>query len=506
MQGQDIGEQVETAAPNRAQQTAGAFGRAAGATAASGRAASGRATGPRRRALLAAGLGGLGAVAVAGPAAATRGRAPQGTAVNGPASVGSARRALRFLAAMADAYPAVNGTGPRLAQSYADELGLFSTAFVYDNALAVCAALTSPGGTALARTLGDGLLYAQAHDPAYSDGRLRQAYNVGPYVFYDGVPQPDGFVRPDGTANIGWQFGFLGTAVGDMAWPGIALVQLYTATRDRRYLAGAVDIGTWIVRNTRATTGLGGFSFGVNAANEPVPNRSTEHNIDCVGFFTQLARATRDGVWLRHARHARAFVERMWEPEGGFFYTGSNDGVTVNRDPLPLDPQTWSWLALRDRRYARALDWAASALHTVDAPSQPTSQLPDGVRRIAGVTFSSASLTSTAAYNGITVHPRGVWLEGTAQLATSLRDRGRAGDLAASNVLLANVRLAQSTLGQGQRVGGTALPPRAGVVAASSLIDTGFGFGYFQVQHVGATAWYLMAVEGANPLQRNGLR
>jgi hypothetical protein len=44
-----------------------------------------------------------------------------------------------------------------------------------------------------------------------------------------------------------------------------------------------------------------------------------------------------------------------------------------------------------------------------------------------------------------------------------------------------------------------------GVVAASSLIDTGFGFGYFPVQHVGATPWYLMASLGANPYQPGGL-
>jgi len=37
------------------------------------------------------------------------------------------------------------------------------------------------------------------------------------------------------------------------------------------------------------------------------------------------------------------------------------------------------------------------------------------------------------------------------------------------------------------------------VVAASSAFDTGFGFGYFQNQHVGATSWFIMAALGANP-------
>ena len=72
---------------------------------------------------------------------------------------------------------------------------------MYDNALAINAYLARQAphrGRQRAELLGDGLLYAQDHDPGYSDGRLRQAYNVGPYVFYDGVPQPYGFVLPDG--------------------------------------------------------------------------------------------------------------------------------------------------------------------------------------------------------------------------------------------------------------------------------------------------------------------
>ncbi len=168
-----------------------------------------------------------------------------------PDARSSVEEAVSFLDAMSSAYPASGS--PTLPQSYADELGLFSTSFVYDAALAVCAALAA-GRTGLARRVGDGLLFAQDHDSTYDDGQLRQAYNVGPYVFYDGNPSPYGLVRPDGTANIGWQFGFLGTAVGDMAWPSIALVRLYAATGDARYLEGARKIatgGAWLVGSPR---------------------------------------------------------------------------------------------------------------------------------------------------------------------------------------------------------------------------------------------------------------
>jgi len=291
-----------------------------------------------------------------------------------------------------------------------------------------------------------------------------------------------------------------------MAWPGIALVQLHERTGDRRYLDGAVAIATWITTNARNEGELGGFSFGVDAGGARVPNVSTEHNVDCVGFFRQLAAATGEPAWLEEAARARALVESVWEPSGGYFYTGSDDGETVNRDPLPLDPQTWSWLSLQDARYARALDWAADALAVTDDAQQERSQLPDGVA-VSGVTFSSASLVSTAAYEGVPVNPSGVWLEGTGQLACALGDRdgGRA-DARRAEELLAQVRVAQTRVGQDQTVGGRPLPPASGVVAASSALDTGFGFGYFQSQHIGATAWYVMAVEGANPFRRYGLR
>ncbi|MFF8344921.1 Tat pathway signal sequence domain protein [Cellulosimicrobium funkei] len=486
----------------------------------------GPARGVDRRTVLALG----GALALAGltatPAAARSGATlPAATgAVGRTAGVpargraASVQRAHGFLAAATDAYPEVN-PGPRLAQSYADQLGLFSTAFVYDNALAILATLTA-GRRHLdrARALGDGLVFALEHDPDHDDGRLRQAYNVGPYTFYDGTPQEHGLVLPDGTANVGWQFGFLGTAVGDMAWPGIALLHLHAVTRERRYLDAARRIGEWIVANTWSQAPLGGFSFGVDGGNAPIPNGSTEHNVDCVAFFRQLGSVTRDRRWSRAAEHARAFVDRMWEPDGGYLYTGTNDGTEINRDPLPLDPQTWGWLALRERRYARALDWADDALAARDVAGEGVSQLPAG-RVVEGVTFSSASLTSTASYNDLPVHPQGVWLEGTAQLASALADRGARGrgsrhdrrrgrrgcerddDRVRAEGLLREVQGVQEGVGAGQTIGGAPLPERAGVVAASSLLDSGFGFGYFQVQHVGATSWYLLAAARANPLQ-----
>jgi hypothetical protein len=452
-----------------------------------------------RRALIGTGLGvGAAAFTAVGSGAA---RAVERT----PSGAGSAERgAYAFLAAAMDAYPD-HGT-VRLAQSYTDQAGLFSTAFTYDNALMILAHLASrtADGRSRAVALGDALLYAQAHDPGYDDGRLRQAYNVGPYTFYDGSPQPDGFVRADGTANVGTQFGFTGTAVGDMAWAGIALSALARRTGKRRFLTGAVRIGEWIERVGRTGEPLGGYKFGVNGADEKLPFTSTEHNTDLIGLFGQLARLTGDRVWLERRARAEAFVRKMWEPSGGFFYTGTNDGVTINRSPIPEDTQTWTQLALSSPAHARSLDWATTRLAVLDTADRPNSSVPAG-QSYEGVTFSSASLLANEDAPIAAGQPKpnrnGVWFEGTAHLALALRNRHAPGDEARARRLIASIERAQDLLGEGQTLGGTAVAASSGVVSASSPLDTGFGFGYYPYRHTGATAWYLLAATRTNPLR-----
>ncbi|MGW6646662.1 Tat pathway signal sequence domain protein [Streptomyces iakyrus] len=452
-----------------------------------------------RRSLIGAGLG----ISAAGLAAAGSGQAVAAGAAGARPASGPAR-GLAFLAAAMDAYP--DHGALRLAQSYTDQAGLFSTAFTYDNALAILAHLAArtSAGLTRAKALGDALLHAQGHDPAYDDGRLRQAYNVGPYTFYDGSPQPDGFVRADGTVNVGTQFGFTGTAVGDMAWAGIALSALARRTGARRFLDGAVRIGEWIERNGRTDEPLGGFKFGVDGADQKLPFTSTEHNTDLVCLFGRLARLTGDRVWLERRGRAEAFVRRMWEPSGGFFYTGTNDGVTVNKSPVPEDTQTWTHLALGSRRYSRSLDWAAAELAVTDHSGRVNSTVPAG-QSYEGVTFSSASLLANEDAPIAAGQPKpdrnGVWFEGTAHLALALRERGTRGDEERARRLIASTEQAQDLLGGGQTVGGKALPERCGVVSASSPLDTGFGFGYYPYRHTGATAWYVMAAARYNPLR-----
>ena len=164
---------------------------------------------PSRRAVLGAGaaLGAAVPLLVTGTSPAVA-AAPQNLPGGSSAAARSARSALTFLQQVTDAYAT---KGFRLAQSY-DDSRISDIGFIYDNAL-TCMALLAAGDVTRARAIGDALLYAQDHDPE-QDGRLRQSYHVG------------AFVNADKTPNPGWEFGLTGTAVGDMAWTGLALAQL----------------------------------------------------------------------------------------------------------------------------------------------------------------------------------------------------------------------------------------------------------------------------------------
>jgi hypothetical protein len=304
------------------------------------------------------------------------------------------------------------------------------------------------------------------------------------------------------------------------ARPGQPPLELFRATGGQRFLDGALKLGKWIVTNAFDTRGPGGYTGGVDGGNNPFTYKSTEHNIDVYALFRLLAQLTHDQVypglsqpWSALAAHALSLITAMWNPTGQFFYTGTNpDGVTINPSPIPEDVQTWSFLALRDPAFAGSLAWARGNLATTDTPQSYNSTLT-GNLTFSGVTFSSVSRhpASLQPPNSFTPgpDPDGVWFEGTAHLATALLlrngsgddDRALAGDQDAASGLLRNIRAAQAQLGQNQTVGGQAIPNGNGLMAASSPLDTGFGFDYFPNLHIGATSWYLIAAQRVNPFR-----
>ncbi len=424
--------------------------------------------------------------------------------LNAHTYIESIHDAIQFQNKMMDAY--ATGNTVRLVQSYADQAGLESTAFTYDNAVAIDAYLLHATKESLARAevLGQGLMYAQNNNFPFNDGRFAQAYFVN-------QPSSDGaYIAP-----AAYPFYFYTSAVGDQAWAGMALSQLYRRTRNAAYLTAALKVANWIVNNTYNTLGPGGYSFGtnINQFNQSVPSgngKSTEHNIDTYAFFTMLDELTHHGsasngmTWTALAGHALSFVLAMYNAIDGYFFTGTNaDQVSINYYPVPEDCQTWSYLAMLNNQYKQTIDWALAHLQTTDTATAPHSSLT-GSQSFTGMVFDSASLNTTV------FDPNAVWLEGTAHMIAALLARtvagadnlhGRKRDFDQALKLVNTCEKAQEELGAGQTVNGSAIPLGVGLVAATSVMDTGFGYTYGPTKHIGATGWYIIAAQAGNPFQ-----
>jgi hypothetical protein len=361
-----------------------------------------------------------------------------------------------------------SGSAPRLPRSYyggyfASLPTEFVSSFAYDDSLMVLAWLARRrrGDVQRATALGDALLSLQAADPI-GDGRTRASY------------QPDTF--PVATPPRPIDIGSPAAYTGNQSWVGLAFCRLYAVTRQRRFLDGALRLGTWIETNARDDVRQpAGYTGGRNADDQPITYKSTEHNIDVTGFFTQLAQLTGDRTWARRAALAESFVRAMQDPTDGHLWTGTDpDGTTINRTPIPEDVQTWAYLATLDRRYAASVTWVLDHLTAHDGP-------------YTGPSFSDTDTSK-------------VWFEGSGHLALALEARGARGDQARAATILDSVQLAQRTEPNGDG---------KGIVSASSDgLDTGFGDLYYASLHTGATAWYLLAVTGSNPyrLDRSDLR
>lgn len=360
--------------------------------------------------------------------------------------------AYEFLDARVDEF--CDGAGHCLPRSY--EGGFFTTpswdftpSFVYDDALVVIAytARGLPDDIRRARAIGDTLLFVQDNDPI-GDGRTRASYEP------HGIRQ--GRVEITGP----------GTFTGNQAWVGLALARLAHATGDSRYLDGALRVGQWIQDNTADTVRAPyGYTGGQIEDGTSLTWKSTEHNSDVSGFFTQLAQLTDDPVWAERAAVAAGFVAAMQSADGHVNTGTGLDGATINTRPIPLDAQTWSSLATGDPRYGAALDWTLGNLIATDGP-------------YTGPSISEVDVSKA-------------WFEGSGHLALALRLRDGAGDADRAESLLSSIRLAQRDAVNGDG---------KGIVATSNDgLDSGFGDLYYASLHTGATAWYLLAAAGDNP-------
>ncbi len=364
---------------------------------------------------------------------------------------------------------------------------LRSTAFTYDNALAMLAFMAR--GTEedwrRAQLIADAFLYAQKHDREFNDGRLRNAYQAGD------LHLPSGWLGGKTaftTRLCGWwdchkqtyveDQEQVGSDAGNMAWVMIALLTYFNKSNDKQYLESADLIGRWIYENCYSEAGLKGYTGGFERIQGKYVKRgwkSTEHTIDIYVAFMRLASATGDSIWRKRAFHAkRFFLEAMWNPAEQHFWTGTNTkGDSISKIVIPLDVQTWSLMAIGEKeKYSSGLSWIEN--HCYVNPCQRCG-------KIKGPDYSFSKPDSGK-------REPGIWYEGLAQTAVSYQ-------------IIHNATKANESLTELRRVQREAKNSNGkGIVAAChDSLTTGFGWSYNNRVHLGATTWFIFAELQRNP-------
>ncbi|OYQ35906.1 hypothetical protein CHU95_06495 [Niveispirillum lacus] len=377
----------------------------------------------------------------------------------------------RLCGSLTVAIDSVPGKGPAFLRSFDHPSGagapvedaLKNAAFTYDNALAAIA-LVACGRATKARRIGDALLSAVENDRAGPQGRLRTTYRAGPQQEFPIPPNGWWNQKAQRWEEDAYQ---VGTATGNVAWAGLALLTLADALNEPKYRAGAAKLGAWVLAHMRDTKGPGGFTGGIHGdgmGTQALTWKSVEHNTDLVALFGWLERAgVPGGDWAAGKAAALGFLNALWRADAGYFPTGTlPDGVTVNDGNSGLDALLWPLLLPESPHdWRRALDRA------------------DQVHGVAG----------GYDFNG---DRDGVWVEGTAQAALSwaaVRDQER------------SVRLLSGLVGD-ISPGGYLWATRGDKVSTGFAIgpdSKGADFFYYRQPHLGATAWAVLAATGWNP-------
>ena len=350
------------------------------------------------------------------------------------------------------------------------EAPLANAAFTYDNALAMLAFIAqgSEDDWRRAEIIGRSFLYAQNHDRSYSDGRLRNAYRSG-----DIVENVTGNALLPGWWDDVENMWFedkeqVSSYTGNLAWVIIAWLRYYETNKDMDFLNAALQLGRWIYKKTYDTLGPGGYTGGYQGwASDPpekIKWKSTEHNIDVYVAFKKLHELTGDDTWLDRALHAERFIQAMWNPDKGHFWTGTlDDGETINEDVRPADVNTWALMALGN--YEEGIQWVENNCRVDPCPS---------CGGWKGFDFNDDQ--------------DGVWFEGTAHTVVAFQILN---ETLKYCEFINEIRRAQieATNNNGKGI----------VAACHDGVTTGFDWVYNNRLHIGATGWYIFAENRYNP-------
>jgi hypothetical protein len=391
-----------------------------------------------------------------------------GAAIMGawPAAGEEAQGASGFCAGLNQAVtPLTRGAEAVFIRSYevgADEAnlpaGIATTAFVYDNALAVIA-LIACGNLSDAKPIGNALSRAARHDRSFDDGRIRNAYRAGPLGA--GAPNLPGWW--DERAKI-WAEDAAqdGTSTGNVAWVALALLTLHQATSDAQYLSDAKRLIDWIIAATACGDGFCGGFHGYDPQQVKLTWMSTEHNVDVHAAAHWLFRLTGEQKYADAAGQARRLLDRAFR--GNHFLLGTKpDGRMADEGVLALDVQLWPWMGVSDA--------------------------PAAWRHALGFAQAHLAVDGGFDFNG---DRDGVWVEGTAQAALAYRING---DATQSNRLLAGLKADQTRSGLLNASRAARLTTGLSIDPTDTVPD----FFYYRRPHLGATAWAILAEAGWNP-------
>ena len=321
-----------------------------------------------------------------------------------------------------------------------------NAAFVYDNALALIAFLAMEDYER-AKLIADAFVTAQNNDRFYKDGRLRNAYMAGDLLYLGKARLPGWW---DEKTKRWYEDEYQASSyAGNMAWVVIALASYYEEKGGEEYKNAAIKLGEWIYRENDKSGYTGGYK-GWEPNAEKIRWKSTEHNIDVYVAFMHLYKITGDKKWYDGAMKAKNFVESMWN--GEYFYTGTFENGSINKEVVPLDIQAWAVMAFNN--YSKAVEWAEINCYVE----------VDGFK---GFDFNTDR--------------DGVWFEGTSHMALAYKILG---EDEKADLYLSEIEKGISK----------------GVFASShDGVTTGFDWNYFKREHVGATSWYIFAKLGYNP-------
>ncbi len=370
----------------------------------------------------------------------------------------------------------------------ADNIGvdnvMRNVAFTYDNAVALIAYLAN-GDIQRAKLIADAFVIAQNHDRFFQDNRFRNSYKASEIELFSGW-HPNGKNISTGmpgfsclkNGKYAWcedEFQ-ISTHTGNVAWVMLALLSYYEIAGGFDYLNAVEKLGEWVNSNTLDNVNkpygfAGGFEGFEATSNKPQGQKklcykATEHNIDLYSAFNRLYLLTKEDKWRQRAKLAKDFVLSMWDENEGKFWTGTGDNqdcTKISKEVIPVDIQAWAVQALlnEDPKYWKGLQYAEN--HHLVA---------------GGFDFNT--------------NKDGIWYEGTAQMAVAYYITGQ----------LDKYYNTVNVLDTGQQLSG-AMP-----AASIDGLTTGFYVNngrnewlYYSREHLGATAWYILAKLKINPFQ-----